>query len=170
MPRNTSKKAGKILPALFRLLGTLLIIAVIVLLLPFVLPRFLGLDTYRIVSGSMEPRIPVGSMVLVEPVLGKDMTEGEVMAFYRNGTIVVHRVLENNTLEGMISTKGDANDTEDLQEVSYPEVIGRVKASYPYMGDIAAYLTTVYGKVYLLAVIACGAMCYILAGRLEDPE
>ena len=61
------KKGGRIiLPALCGIVGTAIIVLVIAALLPTTLSRFMGFEVYNVVSGSMAPSIPVGSMVFVK--------------------------------------------------------------------------------------------------------
>ena len=151
---------------LFRSLGLFLILAALVMMLPFVLPRFFGYETYRIVSPSMAPAIPQGSLVLVREAEGEEIAEGEIIAFYRNGAVVVHRALENDPSRETIITKGDANAEADLEDLAYPEVIGRVVFHLPYLGDLAEYLTGPEGRAYLLLLIGSGAFCFVLSERL----
>ena len=61
------KRGGKFIPALCSILGTLILLAVILGALPLALPRLFGYEAYSVVSGSMEPALPVGSVVYVEP-------------------------------------------------------------------------------------------------------
>ncbi len=46
-----------------------------------VVPRVLGVQPYAIVSGSMEPAYPTGSLVYAQPVAGEDLQVGDVAAF-----------------------------------------------------------------------------------------
>ena len=164
---NNTSRGGSILPALCSIIGTAILLAVIILLIPMSTPRLFGYDMYNVVSGSMEPAIPAGSMIFVQTAEAKDLTEGEVIAFYSGGSVVVHRVTNNNTVEGKISTKGDANADEDFTTVLYKEVIGVVKYHVPYLGDISSNLTSSFGKVYLLALIILGLLFHLLAARLR---
>ena len=52
-------KGGKIAPALCNILGILILASVILTCVPIVVPRMIGYDVYNIISGSMEPSIPV---------------------------------------------------------------------------------------------------------------
>ncbi|MFR3452465.1 MAG: hypothetical protein ACLTSX_13820 [Collinsella sp.] len=58
-------------------------------------PRFMGLQSYAIVSGSMEPSFPVGSLVYAEPIEPETLAVGDVAVFWRNDEVVIHRVEEN---------------------------------------------------------------------------
>ena len=51
-----------------RLLGCIILIVVIGALLPITLPHYMGYEIFNVVSGSMEPDIPVGSIIYVKPV------------------------------------------------------------------------------------------------------
>ena len=157
-----------VLPALCNVFGTFLILAVIAAMAIPALPRFTDYEIYNVISGSMEPEIPVGSLIIVEPRDPKTIEEGEIIAFTSNGTVVTHRVVDNFPFESEFITKGDANLEEDLSSVSYNDLIGSVKSHYDHLGAVLQYLTTAAGKVYLLLFVACGVMFQILAGRLRS--
>ena len=163
-----ANKGGSFLPALCSILGTAILIGVIILLIPMSTPRLFGYDMYNVVSGSMAPEIPVGSMIFVESVEAESIVEDDIIAFYRNGSIITHRAVSNNIVEGKITTKGDANNVEDMAPVTYKEVIGRVKFHVPILGDLSSHLTSSFGKIYLLALIILGLLLHLLAVRLRD--
>ena len=50
------------------------------------IPRLMGLKTYKVLSGSMEPEYHVGSVVYVEKSLIDDIEVGDVITFYINDT------------------------------------------------------------------------------------
>lgn len=171
MSRSTqtkTTKGGSILPALCSFIGTGLLIIVLLLLIPLNMPKIFGYEMYNVISGSMEPYIPTGSLVLVEPVVGEDIEPDEVIAFYKNGSVVTHRVTFNNKIEDFFRTKGDANESEDFTEVKYKDLIGRVKYHIPRLGDFCSNLTSTFGKMYLLALIILGLLFHLLAVRLRD--
>ena len=66
------KKGGGIIPALCNIAGTCMLLAVIAASLAVTVPRFLGYDIYEVVSGSMEPEIPVHSVIYVEEAAPED--------------------------------------------------------------------------------------------------
>ena len=165
--RSRSKGRG-IAPALCNILGTLILISAILICLPAVLPGALGYEVYCVVSGSMEPAIPVGSAVFVKNAAPEELEKKDVIAFMSGDSIITHRVTQNYKVEGELSTKGDANEKEDMNRVKYNAVRGRVNFSVPMLGDILTAVSSVVGKVYLLCYAACGAMLNLLAGRLRN--
>ena len=162
-----TKRKNTFLQILCRILGALLIIAVFAVLLPISIPRIMGGAVYNVVSPSMAPEIPVNSLIAVQPIDPVELTEKDIIAYYRDDVVITHRVTYNNTVEGKLTTKGDANEQEDMFEVTYNQVIGKVTWHVPFLGGLAQVLTSTAGKIYLLAVLACGIMFHMIAGQLK---
>ena len=165
--KQKAKKKNTFPRLLCRVLGTVLIVAVFAVLLSINVPRFFGGVVYNVVSASMAPEIPVNSIIVVKPIDAEELQAEDIIAFYREDVVVTHRVTDNNTLEGKITTKGDANEQEDIHTVSYNQVIGKVIWHAPLIGGIAQILTSTVGKIYMLAVLACGIMFHMIAGQLK---
>ena len=167
---RTRQKGGKGISVLCRVLGSLIIAAVIALCLPLALPNLLGYQVYEVVSGSMEPEIPQGSVLYVREISPSHVEEGAVIAFEHNDGVVAHRVETNRTSLGEFVTKGDANETEDLEPVPYDALLGEVVYHVPLLGHAMALYASQVGKVYLLLVLGCGVMLNRLAERLAEKQ
>lgn len=161
-------RGGKLIPALCNLLGTLILILVIASCLPLTVPRLFGYEIYEVVSGSMEPEIPVGSVIYVAAAEPEDIVEDDVIAFRSGESIITHRVVTNRKLDGEFVTKGDANELEDMNSVPYANLIGRVEHHFPLVGRLMVIYAGTVGKAYVICFAACGAMLNMLAGRLRD--
>ena len=151
-----------------RLFGSLILIAVIASLLPVTVPRFMGYGIYSVVSGSMEPELPVGSIAYVKPEEPALLQEGDVIAFQNQGSVVMHRVVANHPVDKVLTTKGDANEIEDFGEVRYEYVIGRVEKHYPMLGQVMMICTAAPGRILLLCLAVCGVLLHVLAGRFAE--
>lgn len=72
-----------------------------------------------VISGSMEPEIGVGSLIVSTTVKAKDLHVGDVASFQRaDGVLVTHRIISNEAFEGneelrTVRMKGDANKDAD---------------------------------------------------------
>jgi signal peptidase I len=132
-----------------------------------VAPRFLGYQVLNVVSGSMEPEIPIGSLVLVGSAEPAQIEVDDIIAYRSGDSVITHRVVENHTVEGEFITKGDANDENDLTPISYSDYEGKVVFHAPMLGDFMTMMSSTVGKIYLLAFVLCGLMFNILAGRLR---
>jgi len=108
-------------------------------------------------TGSMEPAIPVGSLIAVQPVRAADLAEGDVITFSertRPDVRVTHRIVSLETKDGqrVAVTKGDANNTTDSWNVPLNEAIGRVAFHLPFMGYVLAWLGSTVVKLAALAL------------------
>ena len=113
---NTKKTKKSPVAAACSALGTALLILLIVICLPLTVPKAFHYHVYTVISGSMEPAIPTGSLVYIKEMEPKDVQVDDVIAFYGTkdaASIITHRVVENRVLMGEFITKGDANATKD---------------------------------------------------------
>lgn len=165
--RRPIKKGGMLIPALCNIIGTFILIAVIGISIPLTLPRILGYEVYYIETGSMEPNLPVGSVVYVEQIDPREAETDDIVVFHFDGTVVAHRVVQNQYFSEELITKGDANETQDINPVPYRQFIGRVKYHIPFIGPIMMVAASKVGKVYLMVLAFCGVMFNILAGRMR---
>ncbi|MBQ8929646.1 MAG: signal peptidase I [Oscillospiraceae bacterium] len=147
-----------------------MILAVILTCLPLTLPRLFGYEIYNVVSGSMEPTIPVGSVIYVGQISPENVREEDVIAFQKDGELVVHRVVKNKTVEGKFVTKGDANNVEDLEPIPYDALVGKVERHFPVAGRFMMLYTSGIGKLYVLGFALCGVMFNVLAGLIRDRQ
>jgi signal peptidase I len=164
---NKNIKGGKFFPALCSTLGTVIIAIVIISFIPMAVPRLFGYEVYNVISGSMEPAIPVGSAVYVKYESPMQIEEGEVIAFISGSSIITHRIILNDQSGQTFTTKGDANSAEDMNKVSYNELVGVVKYHFPYVGNLMELYTTNEGKKYAILLAASGALINCLGAVLN---
>lgn len=156
-----------------KIVGILCLVAVILVCLPLTLPRVFGYEVYTVVSGSMEPAIPVESLVYVQPGAPEDAEVDDVIAFYSSadtGAIITHRVIKNDIVTGQIHTKGDANEKEDLYPVEYEYYMGKVVYSVPVLGRVLAFFVTVWGKIAAGSLIGLAILLQIIGAVLESAD
>lgn len=148
------------LPNVFsRAFTTLFTAAVAILAITLVVAKFLGFRAFTVMSGSMEPEYPVGSLIYVRPVDPDALQPGDVISFVANAdkTIVTHRIIaiETDATDHTVyrfRTKGDANAAPDSNLVHYKNVLGTPLAIIPYLGFAAYYLQRPPG-IYLVLVL-----------------
>lgn len=147
-----------------------ILLLVICASLPLAIPRAFGYQPYTVITGSMSPEIPVGSLVYIENREPETIRTSEVAAFYKNGdpgNIVIHRVLENDKASGQLTTKGDANPEPDFEPVKYAECIGTVAKSFPKLGTAADAITSKAGRTAAFCLLGAAAVSQIAANLLD---
>ena len=156
--------AKRIAASFMHAIETLFVIAAVALAVALLLPRLFGYTPYAVLSGSMEPELPVGSMVYVHETDPTALQPGDVVTFYRSdGAVVTHQVYEVDAEARTIGTQGIAN--KDAQATSFSGVIGIAAFCIPYLGYAEAFCTTPSGLLAIIAVLALLAVASLLLGK-----
>ena len=180
MPKK-GKRKRKLTPfgRFLDILGTLIMVVALLACLGLTVPKFFGIQSYVVVSGSMEPAIPVGSLAYAQPVEPKTLQTSDVIVFYStnatspDGTVpdgtspITHRVVENHTEDGEVITKGDANNSSDIYPAAYRNIVGKVFAHVPKLGYLAAPLASVQGKIAMVLIILAGFLLTEAGNRIK---
>ncbi|OGH04592.1 MAG: signal peptidase I [Candidatus Levybacteria bacterium RBG_16_35_11] len=107
----------------------------------------LGIKSFVVLSGSMQPTIPQGSIVFTQksPYYGKE----EIIAFQQGDVAVTHRIIDIVSKDNAQSyiTKGDANNSADTNLVQKEKVLGTYLISIPYVGRFVLFLKTFPGFI-----------------------
>ena len=111
------------------------------------LPMPLGVGMTVVLSGSMEPELSVGDLLIV--VRDDGYKVDDVVVFQDGRTGVVHRIISIDGDE--VITRGDANNTED-SPIQYSQIKGKVVLAIPAIGYLVNIIKTPFGTVALLAI------------------
>lgn len=110
--------------------------------------------SYVVQSGSMEPTIRVGDIIII----GKQTSYhlNEVITFKdENKHTVTHRITAVRTTQPVsYTTKGDANQTPDTETISLSQVIGKVVLVIPKFGYVVQFIRTPWGFILTILVPA----------------
>ncbi|KQR53714.1 hypothetical protein ASF88_02315 [Leifsonia sp. Leaf336] len=123
------------------LLGLVLLLATVAI----VVPRLAGAVPVTILTSSMEPTLPPGTLVVVKPVAAADIRVGDVVTYQiRSGQpeVISHRVIAitHSTTGGLtFTTKGDNNAKADPPVIA-DQVRGEVWYSIPLLGYVNSAL------------------------------
>lgn len=161
------------------------LVALTVVILVSGLPRATGAQALIVLSGSMEPTIPVGAVVIARPVDPADVRVRDVITFTHDSpaetvefdpstsTLVTHRVIAiEETGDGtLFHTRGDANTVPDDPPVRAADVRGRVWYHVPYFGYAQQAMTRgptlLYAAAGLLLVFGIWLLGIALSGDGE---
>lgn len=154
-----TKGKPKITPGRIAYAVLLLLLVALVLYLFFVrltggVPSFFGYSVVRIVTPSMDPKIPVGSFVLIRKAAPEDIQPGDIITFFTDdpnplvaGKTITHRVLSVTFEDGkyVFQTKGDNQATNPVPD-AYPargeKLVGRyVSGMLPLTAIVTLFQT-----------------------------
>lgn len=141
-------------------LSTVAMVLVVLLALTLVGGRLFGMQTYAVLSGSMEPTYPTGALLYVRKVDPADIRPGQAITFLLDEhTVATHRVVEviPDPEEAGIyryRTKGDANEAADAGLVHSKNVLGTPVASIPYLGYVITWIQNPPGTYIAISAAA----------------
>lgn len=146
----------KVFKAIYYLIFAAIALIAIFLILS-VIPVKGGYKTLVVLSGSMEPKIHTGSVVVIKPE--KEYKVGDVITFGENTKTKVpttHRIFEIKDENGTktFTTKGDANNAPDQKTITQSEIIGKVLFSVPYVGYAVEAAKKPVGFVLIVVIPA----------------
>lgn len=119
----------------------------------------LNFDIYSVQSGSMQPSIKAGSIVIVQEQEKYD--KGDIITFNTNSeTTVTHRIVRIE--DTLFYTQGDANNVEDGNPVEEEQIIGKVMFTIPLLGYPFSFAKTPTGFILLIILPAT----IIIAGEV----
>lgn len=135
------------------LAGTLALLVLIVV--PALLP-VLGRHMYVVRGASMEPAIPLGSVVVVHSTNPALLKVGEVVTYQTAvGTVVTHRVTAIEAGSDLrFQTKGDASSSADPGLIPASEIVGSVEYTLPGVGILVAMLASPTGVLLAVGILA----------------
>ena len=136
-----------------------------------------GFRPVVVYSGSMVPKLQIGSIAVERPVAASSVRVGDVITFsdpYVSGRLVTHRVVRIlQSRHGVAyQTKGDANDARDPWTIRLPGRVGRVAFSIPGAGYVLWYAHTRELRTALIALAAVLILAALLRRiwREEGPS
>jgi signal peptidase len=122
-------------------------------------PRVGGATPYTVMTGSMRPQLPPGTLVVVRPVRVADIGVGTVITYQlKSGepAVVTHRVVgvrEGRDGKPNFQTQGDANPTPDPAWVLPVQVKGELWYHVKYLGHVNTWITSGARSVVTIAVV-----------------
>jgi signal peptidase I len=132
--------------------GIVLVVLLMTMVVLALLAPHFGWRADTVLSGSMEPALPVGCVQVTRPVNPEDIKAGDIITFRSptNGKLMSHRVVtvqDDQSYE--FRTKGDANEDADPYLVPSQNVVGRVCFKVAHIGYVVEYLKSPIGFILL---------------------
>lgn len=154
--KETNEKSKKILKASMR--TVLLVLVAIIVGINFYtinaskiagnsVPMPFGVGSAVVLSGSMEPEISVGDLLIVSKQESYEV--GDVVVFQDGKLAVTHRIVSIS--ENEVITRGDANNTDD-DPITLDDIKGAVVCVIPCVGRLVNMIKTPLGTLVIIAL------------------
>lgn len=129
-------------------LGVIVLVIAVIPFAVFAVPQVVGANhSFVILSGSMEPTVSPGDVVIVDASAA--IAVGDIITFDDGKEVpTTHRVV--GIEDGQYVTQGDANQNPDTQRVAPGDVLGGVTLTIPFIGHVILWVNTPTGYVSLV--------------------
>lgn len=138
---------------------------------PDEVPSVGGTFPLIVLTDSMYPEIESGDLIVCHQVDVNEVKEGDIIAFFdpasNKSSIVSHRVIDVETIDNEITwtTKGDANNAADANQVTAKDLVGVYSFRVKGAGNIALFMQTTTGLVVCVVLPIVAFVLYDLIRR-----
>lgn len=138
-----------------------------------VVPQATHGTALTVLTGSMTPGIPVGSVVIDRPVDPGTLHVGDVATYQKEpgkAEYITHRIVKIDTSKSptMFTFKGDANRGADVRPVPATAIRGKVWFHVPYLGAVRDALHTKGGLAGVAMLVLAGYAVYQGAAGVRE--
>ena len=153
------------------ILSTIVLILLLGVAATILAPMLLGYKEMAVLSGSMEPNIPVGSIVYVKPMEADQLEVGDVCTYMLEdgSNYVTHRVISIDPENQTLVTQGDANESPD-GDVAFSQVLGEAQFHLPYLGFITINAKTPKGIMAICGVLVLVILVNFIPAIIDADE
>ena len=155
------RKLGRATGIIRRVLDAMLLALIVVVLGGVVLGKLVpltGRQTIVIGGGSMEPAVPLGAAVIIQPVDAGALTAGDIVSLKAGpqNALYTHRIVAviDRPDGRWVQTKGDANADQDPSLVPASAIVGRTEMVIPLAGYLIVLLSIPAGVLFLIGLAA----------------
>ena len=133
-----------------KIFDLILLLIIVILCLYFALRSLNKILIYSVKTGSMEDNIHAGDYILI--IKKDDYRVGDIVTFKKNDGFITHRIVNKDG--DVITTKGDANNTED-DNIDKKDIVGKVIISGGMLNFIIRYKYILAGLLLSLYLFSC---------------
>ena len=117
-------------------------------------PIIFGYHPVVVLSPSMEPNYPVGSITYYSPCSYEDVQTQDAITFKVSNSLITHRVQEIDDSAHTFITKGDNNETVDINPVEANQLVGKTSSiAIPYAGYLITFIKNWYVIVGMAVIL-----------------
>ena len=166
---NKKIKDGNRRKIIFRIVIYILIIPIIIYNISLIVfsiinknetPCFFGIKTFVIVSGSMQPDLMIGDIVIVKNCDKNDINVGDIISYRSGQSVITHRIVEFIESDGQTGyiTKGDNNNVKDNVVVKFEDIEGKYIGKISKLGNVVLFLKN---KIVIISIIFIFYLIYV---------
>ena len=169
---NRRKLITKIFKSIFYPIITVILLCNIWLVFqklkePNKIPSLFGYKAFSIESGSMEPTLHIGDMIIIKETNPEELKTNDIITFMEENSAVTHRIVEiiHEDEKNSYKTKGDANNANDSELVKQENIQGRYVCKIEKIGGV---ISKAKNTKTLTIIIILIYFVYLILSKKED--
>jgi signal peptidase len=157
-------------------MAVVLVVILAIAAAAIVLPAATGSTALTVLTSSMEPNLPPGTLIVVRPTDAEDIHPGDIVTYQLRSNepeVVTHRVIQRTALADgqlLFITQGDANPAPDDAPVQQVQIRGTLWYAMPYLGWVSVWLTGPWKTwaIPLAAFLLFGYAVVLVLSHIRD--
>ena len=137
------------------------------------IPSVFGYKLFIVMSGSMQSRINIGDLVIIQEVDSETLQKDDIIAFRdEKDKVTTHRIMEviEENGEKSFITKGDSNLTNDKKQTNKDNLEGKMIMNIPKLGHFILFIQKPLGVILILFTILVVVACVYMMESLSERE
>jgi signal peptidase len=127
-------------------------------------PMLYGFSPLVVLSGSMEPALYPGDVVLIRRQAAEAYRVGDIATYLDGATVYTHRIAA--VQDGLYTMKGDANNTTD-EVITADRLLGKVVLIIPKLGYLILFIKRPAGMAVMAAAVLLAAYSGVIIQKLR---
>lgn len=129
------------------------------------LPKVAGFAQIVVISGSMEPHIKAGDLLIIRQQ--KNYEKQDVVTYRSNGALITHRIIDIDQEQAIL--QGDANNVAD-PPVALDKIEGKIVLRIPGAGNFILFLRTPLGILLMAVSIILIYFLFELGSKIQKKK
>lgn len=155
------KKVANIISTIFLVFLVVLVIVLFIVRVSGNSPSIFGYHVYRVSSGSMEPTLMLGDVIVTKEVAAEEIQKNDIVTYKSlegdmAGEMITHRVVAEPEKEGdtyIFQTQGDWEGASLDPKITYEQIEGKYQFKVPFLDKMYSFFFTPYGLIIFIFVI-----------------
>ena len=155
------RKVINILSTVFLVFLVVLVVVLFIVRASGNSPSIFGYHVFRVSSGSMEPTLMIGDVIVAKEVAAEEIHKNDIVTYKSlqgdmAGEMITHRVVADPEKEGetyIFQTQGDWEGASLDPKITYDQVEGKFMFKIPLLDKLYTFFFTPYGLILFIFVI-----------------
>lgn len=155
------KKVVNVLTTILLIVLIALVIVVFISRIKNESPSVFGYHIFQVTTGSMEPELMIGDVILDKEVDPSEINVGDIITYRGSkgdlaNKMITHKVIRKNLMDDgkyTFVTQGTAKGTIEDPEFDESHIVGKYQCKIPFLDKVYTFFLSDYGLIVFVGII-----------------